>query len=162
MLTGHDRLARIWGPAVASMVTPQDIDNRKRLARALTDDGIVRLDALPDYVVPMTYHWEDTGNVGVQLLMPSHYVPVPAQLREIVACIYTAPTGQAITVDIETMDNDLLGTVSIVAGANYGATTGLAVDVESGIWLRADVTQIGSGTVGNSMTVVAMLYPRTV
>lgn len=160
MLTGHDRLARLWGPAVASMVTTQDIDNRKRLARALTDDGMVRPDAMPETVLPITYQWIDTGTVAVQVNLPSYKLPVRCQLRAVHAHIYTAPTGQSLLGEIDTTDNDTLAEFEIVAGANYGSVEGLAVDIEPGTWIRETTTQVGSGTAGSNLTVVAFLFPE--
>jgi len=157
--TGIDRLTRMWQPAAEALVPVAEIERRKIVKRAIGEDGIVRLDALPEYLPPTMLEWPDAGTVAVGLLLPSYYLPIPYQVRELHAYAATAPTGASIICNLLTHENDDIATVSIAASAKNGSTTGLAVDIDAGRWLRVYVKQVGSGTAGSNMTVVAVMYP---
>ena len=159
MYSGNDRLANVWGPAVKAIVPRSEIEQRKAVKRAIGQDGYIRLDALPEYLPSVEKEWSDTGTVTVATNARASYLSRRYQLREIRAYIITPPTGQSLLAEIRDSNNATIGEVEIPAGLNYGATTGLAVDIDSGTWLREATTQIGSGTAGANLTVVAVLYP---
>ncbi|MGE3796854.1 MAG: hypothetical protein AB7G88_03355 [Thermomicrobiales bacterium] len=157
----QERLVRIFEPVAKASEPPEVIVQRQSIRYAFGQDRRLRRDAVPHLQDPFTKEWIDAGTVATSLLLPSCYFPHQCQLREIQAYVVTAPTGSSIVVDVETHDNDTLGTVKIAAGENYGATSGLTVDVPGGTWLRVDIQQVGSSTPGSNLTVVSVFYPMT-
>ena len=155
----RERLTRIVAPIARAIETDDVLEQQATIRYAFGQDRLLRSDAIPQFFPPITYDWIDAGTVAVSLLLPSYFVPMRCQLRELRAHVITPPAGSSIIVDAETHDNETLGTVTIAAGDNYGTTVGLTVDITPGTWIRAEVQQVGSGTAGSNMTFLAVLYP---
>jgi len=159
MPSSRERLTRIFQPMARGIETDEVISQQQTIRYAFGQDNHLRADALPQFAEPLMLDWFDASTVATGLLLPSYFLPASYQLRAVYAHANTAPTGQPIIADIETHDNEQVARVTIAASDNYGATTGLTSDLASGIWLRLDVQQVGSGTAGSDMTVIAVLYP---
>lgn len=158
--TGIDRLTRMWQPAAEALVPVAEIERRKAVKRAIGEDGIVRLDALPNYLSPFTLQWFDTGTVSVQINLPIYRLPVPCQLVAVHAHIFTPPTGQPMLLEISNLANETLAELSIATSANYGSVEGLEVDLNAGTWIQQVTMQVGSGTAGSNLSVVALFQPE--
>lgn len=79
-------------------------------------------------------------------------------INKVWVCANTAPTGQAMIIDIHkdgtTIFTNQAHRPQVAAGANYGSTTDIDVATwADGSYLTMDVDQIGSGDVGSDVTV---------
>lgn len=95
--------------------------------------------------------------VGTHVLKPGVRVPTDTTLREVILRCETAPTGAAITVQVERFNNGvsqgILGTATIAAGANVGSVTGLSGGCAKGDILKFNITSVGSTVAGSDLTV---------
>lgn len=156
LFTADDELTRILAPAVRSLLAPAD--DLRRVQSAIGQDNKIRVAALPVSLYPLQFDWLDTSTCVTQTLT-ARRCPGTYQLQEIHAYVTTAPTGSSIVANIETTDNETLATVEIAADEHYGSTVGLGIPINGGVWIRAQITQVGSGTAGSNLTIHAVLYP---
>ena len=161
MLTNNDRLARILMPAVRDLLPADDLDRKKRIDHAITGDGKIAERALSSGLItqPLTLTWQDAGTITTAQLGPRYVTPIAYELRQLIAGIATPATGQAIIVHIETPDNEEYASLTIPAGENYAFGDPLAVFIDPGSWIRAQIDQVGSGTAGADLSIHAVLWP---
>ena len=98
---------------------------------------------------------------------PWMYCGVAGTAQSVQAIVKTAPTGAAITIEIEIYNGGSWSTLvastelSIADGASTGSTTTFVTDtIAAGDRLRVNIDQIGSGTAGTDLT-VSVLFNRT-
>lgn len=96
--------------------------------------------------------------VGTNVLPPGLRVPKPTTVRQILGRVGTAPTGAALTFNVERFNSagasqGIVGTVTIADGATTGSTTGLSVACVAGDSLRVNVTAVGSTVAGSDLSV---------
>lgn len=81
------------------------------------------------------------------------YVPRTCTLTEFIGYVNTAPTGAAITIDIQ-KNTVSIATLTIADSANSGNTTTISdTNISAGDILTFDVTQVGSTTAGAGLKI---------
>lgn len=98
------------------------------------------------------------GTLTVAVAPLAIFVPENVVVTRVAASVVTAPTGQAIIVDVRDDSVSLFSGVQanmaqIAATENSGFSAAIEETVVSGSWLTVEIEQIGSGTAGADLTV---------
>lgn len=82
-------------------------------------------------------------------------VPQSMTAVKLWASVKTAPTGQNLIATVSIKGGAVVGTVTIVAGNTSASTTSFTTSaLTAGMILQANITQVGSGTAGDSLSLV--------
>lgn len=82
------------------------------------------------------------------------YVESDTTITKVRASVGTAPTGSAVTVDVNKNGTSILSSaISIAAGSNTATGTLSTTALSSGDYLTVDIDSVGSTTAGNDLVV---------
>lgn len=149
-------LAAIFKPAIRAIHPPERMQRARRVEAAITEDGRVSDYALSGMLGHLVATWFISGTQSVANTVGMEYrVGADGVIERFDIRVKTAPTGQALKVRIN-RNGVALVTATIAAGST---STGLPVNAacNAGDVLTIDVTQVGSGTAGSSLTASATM-----
>ena len=148
-----ERLAVALRPLVEAVHPPEAIKRFRRTDAAITDDGRVSSYALRGSIRHAA-QWYISGARSVANNISMEYrVPADGRIERFDVLLKTAPTGADFKCRLN-RNGIAMGTATIEAGETSG---GIPINeaCSAGDILTIDVTQVGSGTAGSSLSAFA-------
>lgn len=150
MTTVEARAAKLKG-VVRRMHPPSAMKRMRKVDGALDDEGRISPYAVSKALSRHTIPFYTSGTLSVTTTSGMEYrVSADGVIERLDIRVKTAPTGQSLKVRLN-RNGIALSTAEIVAGAK---TAGLRINAacSAGDILTIDITQVGSGTAGSSLS----------
>lgn len=114
--------------------------------------------SVEEYSLPWTATIVVPGTLSTGVAPVAIFIPENVTVTEVAAYAVTAPTGQAIIVDVRDDTVSIFSDVqanmaNIAATENSAFSATIAAVVASGSWLTVEIEQVGSGVAGADLTV---------
>ena len=146
------------------IITPSQLDDplvSEKIGEPFNDDPTVRQrtsgqkDQAAEVNLKGAFTFVLVGTISTGTnAAPALIATTDLTIDEIYAYIRTAPTGQALTLDINKNGSSILSsTLSISAGANTGTATPTTTTLVKNDRLDIDIDQVGSTVAGSDLTV---------